>query len=67
MMADHLLIRRPLIEAYGQFVCGFDNELVNELLNNKDVSHLQNFQTYLTVNHVIDRTFKIFLKIKINC
>ncbi len=41
MLTNHLLIRRPLIEANGRFVCGFDNELLNELLNHKDVSHLQ--------------------------
>jgi nitrogenase-associated protein len=40
MMADHLLIRRPLIEVNGEYICGFDNELVNQLFNNKDVSHL---------------------------
>ena len=42
MLSNHLLIRRPLIEADSRFVCGFENELINELLNNKDVSHLQN-------------------------
>ena len=41
MMIDPLLIRRPLIEAEGQRVCGFDNELVNKLLNNADTTHLQ--------------------------
>jgi nitrogenase-associated protein len=41
MLADPLLIRRPLIEVEGQFVCGFDNEVITELLVNADVSHLQ--------------------------
>lgn len=41
LINDPLLIRRPLIEVGGQYVCGFDNELVNQLLNNADVSHLQ--------------------------
>lgn len=41
MLSDPLLIRRPLIAAAGQYVCGFDNEFVNQLLSNADVSHLQ--------------------------
>ena len=41
MLADPLLIRRPLIDAKGQLACGFDNALVTELLDNANVSHLQ--------------------------
>ena len=41
MIANPILIRRPLIEAEGELACGFDNSLVNKLLNHVDVSHLQ--------------------------
>jgi len=41
MLNDPLLIRRPLIAVAGHFVCGFDNELVKQLLNNADASHLK--------------------------
>jgi len=41
MVADPLLIRRPLIQVGENRVCGFDNAMVNELINNKDVSQLQ--------------------------
>lgn len=41
MIADPLLIRRPLIDAEGELACGFDNELVSKLLNNADVSAVQ--------------------------
>ncbi len=41
MLNDPLLIRRPLIDVEGKKVCGFNNELVNSLLNNADVSHVQ--------------------------
>ena len=33
LCADHLLIRRPLIEAAGETACGFDNPLVRRLLD----------------------------------
>jgi nitrogenase-associated protein len=39
MIQDPLLIRRPLLDAYGELACGFDNPLVKELLGgNTDVS-----------------------------
>lgn len=41
MLANPLLIRRPLIAANGKFACGFDNKLVESLLVNIDLSHLQ--------------------------
>lgn len=41
MLADPFLIRRPLIDAQGELACGFDNPLVDRLLNKQDVSHLQ--------------------------
>jgi len=41
MVNDPLLIRRPLINAQGNFACGFDNELVWKLIDYKDISHLQ--------------------------
>ena len=41
MIEEPLLIRRPLIFAEGEYACGFDNSLVQKLLNNEDVSHLQ--------------------------
>ncbi len=41
MKNDPYLIRRPLIDAEGEKVCGFNNELVDRLLNNADVSHVQ--------------------------
>ena len=50
MIADPLLIRRPLLEIAGQYVCGFDNALVNQLLNNVDVSHLQSCPKVLGSN-----------------
>ena len=53
MLDDPLLIRRPLIEAEGQRVCGFDNPLVNKLLNNADTSHLQSCPN-LTTNNSCD-------------
>jgi nitrogenase-associated protein len=40
MLADPLLIRRPLIEVDGARVCGFDNGVVRALLNGADISHL---------------------------
>jgi nitrogenase-associated protein len=41
MIKDPLLIRRPLIDAYGELACGFDNPLVKSLLGeNTDVSNL---------------------------
>ena len=41
MVVDPLLIRRPLIKMGENRVSGFDNDLVNSLLNNEDLSHLQ--------------------------
>jgi len=41
MIADPLLIRRPLINADGELACGFDNDLVDRLLEKQDVSNLQ--------------------------
>jgi len=39
MIQDPLLIRRPLLDAHGELACGFDNQLVKELLGgNTDVS-----------------------------
>lgn len=38
MLKDPLLIRRPLIEAEGEKVCGFENPLVERLINKADVS-----------------------------
>ena len=40
MLADPLLIRRPLMEVNNTFICGFDNDLVNALIQHQDVSHL---------------------------
>jgi len=41
MINDPLLIRRPLIDVYGELVCGFDNPLVKSLLSeNTDISGL---------------------------
>lgn len=41
MIADPLLIRRPLIEVENAFICGFDNEIVRTLIQQQDVSQLQ--------------------------
>ena len=41
MIKDPLLIRRPLLEVNGTKACGFQNKLVELLLEGKDVSHLQ--------------------------
>jgi len=41
MIADHLLIRRPLMEVDNSFICGFDNEIVQSLIHHQDASHLQ--------------------------
>ena len=41
MIDDPLLIRRPLIDVYGEMVCGFDNPLVKSLLGeNTDISNV---------------------------
>lgn len=40
MIADPLLIRRPLIDAEGKLACGFENELVNSLIAGADVSNM---------------------------
>ena len=41
MMTDPLLIRRPLLSVEGLKACGFQNIIVQSLLNGQDVSHLQ--------------------------
>jgi len=41
MIANPFLIRRPLIEAEGEYACGFDNALVKKLLGEVEISHLQ--------------------------
>lgn len=40
MLADPLLIRRPLIDAEGKLACGFENELVNSLIAGADTSNM---------------------------
>lgn len=41
MLADPLLIRRPLLEVDNTFICGFDNEFVQSLIQYQDASHVQ--------------------------
>jgi nitrogenase-associated protein len=41
MLADPLLIRRPLMEVDDTFICGFDNEFVQSLIQYQDASHVQ--------------------------
>ena len=41
MLADPLLIRRPLMIVENAFICGFDKEIVRSLIQQHDVSHLQ--------------------------
>jgi len=41
MLADPLLIRRPLMEVDNTFICGFDNEFVQSLIQYQDASHVQ--------------------------
>lgn len=41
MLADPLLIRRPLMEVDNTYICGFENESVKVLINNQDASKLQ--------------------------
>ena len=41
LLADPLLIRRPLMEMDNVFICGFDNETVQSLIRHQDASHLQ--------------------------
>lgn len=41
MVSDPLLIRRPLIDVYGDLACGFDSPLVKSLLNEStDISSM---------------------------
>lgn len=40
MVKDPLLIRRPLLNVQGEFICGFDNKIINKLTENKDIQHL---------------------------
>ena len=41
MLADPLLIRRPLMEVDNTFICAFDNEFVQSLIQYQDASHVQ--------------------------
>jgi len=41
MLADPLLIRRPLMVVDNAFICGFDNDTVQSLIQQQDASHLQ--------------------------
>jgi len=41
LLADHLLIRRPLMIVDNTCICGFDNETVQSLIQHQDTSHLQ--------------------------
>ena len=41
MLEEPLFIKRPLIEANGEYACGFNNDLVIKLLGNMDVSSVQ--------------------------
>lgn len=41
MLADPLLIRRPLVEANGQRCAGFDREPVTSLLGSRDGENIQ--------------------------
>lgn len=41
MLSDHLLIRRPLIYAEENYVCGFNNLLIKLLLGNLDLSETE--------------------------
>ncbi|ADQ79558.1 nitrogenase-associated protein [Paludibacter propionicigenes WB4] len=40
MVKDPILIRRPLINAQGELICGFDNKAIVRLTANKDIHHL---------------------------
>jgi nitrogenase-associated protein len=42
MISDPILIKRPLFIIQGKFGCGFDNELIQELLVNENISDLLN-------------------------
>jgi nitrogenase-associated protein len=51
MLEEPLLIRRPLIDADGEFACGFDNPLVRSLLGEStDISSFQNCPNIETDN-----------------
>jgi len=41
MLADPLLIRRPLMVVDNTYICGFDNDKVNALIQHQDASYLQ--------------------------
>ena len=41
MLADPLLIRRPLMVVDNSFICGFDNDTVRSLIQYQDASLLQ--------------------------
>ena len=41
MLSDPLLIRRPLMEVNNTSICGFDNEIVQSLIQHQDARHIQ--------------------------
>ena len=41
MLSDPLLIRRPLMEVNNTCICGFDNEIVQSLIQHQDARHIQ--------------------------
>jgi nitrogenase-associated protein len=47
MIQDPLLIKRPLIETEEGKVSGFDNELVNKLINHRDTTGLHSCSNFL--------------------
>ncbi|MFM2291162.1 MAG: hypothetical protein RIS29_975 [Bacteroidota bacterium] len=47
MIQNPLLIKRPLIDTEEGKVCGFDNELVNKLINNRDTTGLHSCSNFL--------------------
>ena len=47
MVENPLLIKRPLIETKEGRVSGFDNELVNKLINNRDTTGLHSCSNFL--------------------
>lgn len=47
MIEDPLLIKRPLIEAPVGKVSGFDNDLVNQLIDNRDTTGLHSCSNFL--------------------
>jgi nitrogenase-associated protein len=51
MIINPLLIKRPLINANGRLAVGFDNELVELLLEGQDISHLLSCPNIATNNN----------------